>query len=43
MAESVQPIEMPPKPRWTPVEMFWLAVLIVSVLVGFGMTIFAPV
>jgi hypothetical protein len=43
MAESVEPVETAPKSRWTPLELFWLAVLVVSVVVGFGMTIFAPV
>lgn len=28
---------------WTTADWFWLAVLIVSLLVGFGMTAFAPI
>jgi hypothetical protein len=43
MAESNQTLQTQPKPRWKPVEMFWLAILVISILVGFGMTIFAPV
>jgi hypothetical protein len=43
MAEQVQPAEAAPESRWTPLEIFWLVVLVVSVIVGFGMTIFAPV
>jgi uncharacterized membrane protein YedE/YeeE len=39
----------PPQPAspmfqdWTGADWFWLAVLIVSLLVGFGMTAFAPI
>ncbi|HTL28992.1 MAG TPA: hypothetical protein VL282_07225 [Tepidisphaeraceae bacterium] len=29
--------------RWTVVDIFWLVVLVISILVGFGMTIFAPI
>jgi hypothetical protein len=43
MAETDQAVEPQAKSRWQPAEIFWLGVLVVSILVGFGMTIFAPV
>ncbi len=43
MAENEQPLATDLKTAWTPMEKLWLAVLVISILVGFGMTIFAPV
>jgi len=43
MAENDQPPATDVKPSWTPVEKLWLIVLVISIVVGFGMTIFAPV
>jgi hypothetical protein len=35
--------EEAPKPRWSALDIFWLMVLVLSIGVGFGMTIFAPI
>jgi hypothetical protein len=42
MADDQPAVETTNASRWTGAEMFWLAVLVVSILVGFGLTLFAP-